>query len=136
MPLIKLVEYFLVGDKEKHSRGASTEVSPGGHCGPQIAGGFSAHCKSKKFHRSLFPSSGISTKDTSEAKPLLPWGSDHFSCVGKAPALLLQALSSALEVTSPHTAQAVGGISSCQISQDEPGHHHMLSWMRFACHSL
>lgn len=97
---------------------------------------FSAHCKSRKYYRSLFPSSGISAKDSSESKLLLPRGSDLFSCMVKAHALLLQALNSDMEVPYPCTAVGVGGISSCQLIQDEHGRHDTLSWMRFACHPL
>ena len=41
--------------------------------------------------------------------------------MGKAHALLLQALSSSIGVTYPRTAVGVGGISSYQFSQDEHG---------------
>lgn len=44
-------------------------------------------------------------------------GQSFFPCVGKAYALLLQALSSNIEVTYPRTAVGMGGISSCQFSQ-------------------
>lgn len=137
MQLRKLIEFFLDRDKEKHSHGAGTEViSRRALWSPDCRRLFSAHCKSRKYYRSLFPSSGICTKNISESKLLLPQGSDPFSCTGKALALLLRALSSRIEVTYPHTAAGVGGISSWQFSQDEHGRHDTLSWMRFACRSL
>lgn len=129
------MEFFLVGDKEKHSQGAGTESSPGGRSGPQLARGFSALIANLGNIVDLCsPLVAYPQKPISESKLLLPQGSDFFSYVNEAHALLLQALSWSMEGTYPHPAMGIGGISSCQFSQGEHGCCHTLLWMWFACH--